>query len=328
MKKMRFAFWALVAVLVVLPGKRCFAAQEQEPNDSIYNAQVISFGTEYSGKVQDIDFGDDEDYYKFSVHEGNFYKISIYNMVDLTDSDWYTMIVSLSTENNTEDEDSIMIGDYSDRSSLFRAKYSGYYYLHFGNTSYSSYSFRVEQYNPSGKKVKDTDGNTYKITGNRTLEFEKIASKQNSDFYFDTSQTFRSIDGIEILGSYDTCFKVTAIGSYAFKGSKITQINIPKEITKIGTGAFQNCKYLGDEEYMMGVVIHGKNVKIESKAFSGCKRLESIRILKTASVKSVKKNAFKGTKKGIQVEVPNVKKYKKIFKNAGFKKPKYSKSYI
>jgi len=78
----------------------------------------------------------------------------------------------------------------------------------------------------------------------------------------------------------------------------------------------------------MGVVIRGKKVTIEKKAFSGCKKLNTIRVLKSASIKSVKKDAFKGTKKGIRVEVPNVKKYKKIFKKAGFKKPKYSKSYV
>ena len=162
----------------------------------------------------------------------------------------------------------------------------------------------------------------------RTVEFSKVASKNSTSFYFNTEEYFSNIDGIDVLDYYNVPFTVTAIGNYAFKGSKIRYISIPKEIKIIGVGAFQNCKKLGSEKYIMGVVINRKKVTIKKKAFYGCSKLGSFRVLKSASIKAVQKNAFKGTKKGIRLEVPNVKKYKKIFKNGGMKKPKYFKSYI
>lgn len=300
---------------------------EREPNDTIRTAQTVTIGERYSGSVTDSKT-DDEDYYRIPVKEGNFYKISIYNMADLDRYGWETMIVSLYKESNTNYGDRVDNGDYKNTAKLFRASYTGNYYLKFWNTTNTKYSFTVSKYSPVGKKVKDSDSNTYKITGNYTLEFAKVASKKNTDFYFSNQEYFSNISGIEILDYYGTPFTVTSIGKYAFKGSSIKSISIPEGVKKIGAGAFQNCKKLGTETYIVDVVIRGKKVTIGSKAFSGCKKLGTIRVLKSASIKSVKKNAFKGTKKGIRLEVPNVKKYKKIFKNAGLKKPKYQKGYI
>ncbi|MBQ6361981.1 MAG: leucine-rich repeat domain-containing protein [Lachnospiraceae bacterium] len=304
------------------------AVKEVEPNNTAVKAQSIKLGTEYTGQVEDSDSGDDEDYYKIAVKEGNFYKISVYEMKDLDDYGWGTMIVSLCKDSNTEDRNTVSNGNYNKTSKLFRAAYTGSYYLKFWNTSNTKYSFKVEKYNPKGRKIKDSDSNIYKITSNFSIELSKIASKRKTDFYISEKEYFTTIDNMEVLDSYNTEFTVSSIGAYAFKGSSIKSISIPEEVKKIGAGAFQNCKKLGTESYLMGVVIRGKKVVISKNAFKGCSRLGSVRVLKSASIKSIGKNAFKGTKKGIRLEVPGVKKYKKLFKKAGLKKPKYSKAYM
>lgn len=304
------------------------AVMESEPNNTPANAQTISPGTEYTGLVKDDDSGDDEDYYRLSVKEGDFYKISVYGMEDLDEYGWKTMIVNLCTDSNTENRSTISNGDYTGTSKLFRASYTGSYYLRFWNASHTKYSFKVEKYNPKGKKVKDSDSNTYKITDNYSIELSKIASKKKTDFYISEKEYFKTIGNMEVLDYFDTEFTVSSIGAYAFKGSSIKSISIPEEVKKIGAGAFQDCRKLGTESFIMGVVISGKKVVISKNAFKGCSRLGTVRILKSASIKSIGKDAFRGTKKGIRLEVPGVNKYKKLFKKAGLKNPKYSKAYI
>ena len=319
---------AISFCLICIGSIAAFAAtEEQEPNNTPRTAQDVTLGTEYVGTVTDAET-DDEDYYKINVAENTFYKVTVYDMKDLGDHSWETMMVSLCKDSNTNDNRTITDAGYTTTEKIFRAAYSGSYYLKFWNSDNTQYSFKVEKYNPKGQKVKDSNGNAYKITSNSTLEFSKIASKKKSTFGFNTMQRFSTIGGYDVLDYYDVDFEVTSIGKEAFKGSGITSIYIPDSIKTIGAGAFQNCKRLGSEKWTMGLVIEGKQVTIGSKAFYGCKKLGTIRVLKRASIKSVKKGAFKGTKKGIRIEVPNVKKYKKIFKNAGFKSPKYSKAYM
>ena len=319
---------ALALCFGLLASKNVHAVtKEVEPNDTVATAQKINLGEKYTG-LASYDKTGDVDYYKFSVKEGNFYKIDVTDIIDLTGKNWKTLIVQLYKANNTNSGYTILNGDYRNSTSLFRASYTGSYYLKFHNAGKTSYTFAVSKFNPKGLKVKDSDSNTYRITGNYTMEFSKAASKNNSSFYFNTTKYFSDICGMDVLDYYDTPFTVNSIGKYAFKNCKITSISIPEEIKTIGVGAFMNCKKLGYQPYIMGVVIRGKKVVIKSKAFNGCSKLESVRVIKKASVKSVAKNAFKGSKKGIRLEVPNIKKYKKLFKNAGFKKPKYSKSYL
>ncbi len=85
----------------------------------------------------------------------------------------------------------------------------------------------------------------------------------------------------------------------------------------IKAGAFKGCKKLKS-------LIIGKNVsKIGSKAFYNCKNLRSIKI-KTKKLKksSIGKNAFKGIYKRAVIKVPKkkVKAYKKILKKRGIGK--------
>ena len=323
-------FVMIAMVLIIITNTKTVNAEtiEMEPNNNFQNAQEIVFGEQYNGVVEDVEGVDDEDYFKIVLKEGQFCKITVFNLEDLKEVKWETVLAELCTDSNTGNAYSFHASYRESVTKLFRASYNGNYYMHFYNSGKTKYSFIVEEYNPVGKMVKDSDSNLYKITSNNTLEFAKIASKKATSYYFIGTKSFSDIDGIDMLNSYDANFTVTSIGKNAFKGSNLKSISISDDVKKIGVGAFQNCKKLGTEEYVMGVVIHGKNVVIEKDAFKGCKNLGTLRVLKSASVKTVKKNAFKGTKKGIRIEVPNVKKYKKIFKNAGVRNPKYSKSYM
>ena len=323
-------FIVIAMVFIFITNTKTVNAEtiEMEPNNNFQNAQEVVLGEQYNGVVEDVGGVDDEDYFKIVLKEGQFCKITVFNLEDLNEVKWETMLAEFCTDSNTGNAYGLHASYRESVTKLFRASYTGNYYMHFYNTGKSKYSFIVEDYNPVGKMVKDSDSNLYKITSDNTLEFAKIASKKATSHYFIGTKSFSDIDGIDMLNSYDASFTVTSIGKNAFKGSNLKSISLSEDIKKIGSGAFQNCKKLGTEKYVMGVVIHGKNVVIEKDAFKGCKNLGTVRVLKSASVKSIKKNAFKGTKKGIRIEVPNVKKYKKIFKNAGVKSPKYSKSYM
>ncbi len=253
-------------------------------------------------------------------------------MEDIGEYKWNSLQVDILPESDTDSSytvsNDILEKSYSDKTKLFKATYTGNYYLRFECSEGAKYSFMIETFDPFGYHVKDSSSNEYMILGNRTLEFVKAASKNIESYDFIWSETFKSINGLEVINSYDAGFTVTSIGEYAFKGCNLKSVSFSESINYIGVGAFQDCKKLGTEKWIMGVVIGGKNVTIENDAFKGCKKLGSVRVLKGASIESVGKNSFKNTKKGIRFEVPNVKKYKRIFKKSGIKKAKFSKSYI
>lgn len=89
-------------------------------------------------------------------------------------------------------------------------------------------------------------------------------------------------------------FKITIVGKNAFKGyKKLTSVTIGKNVSKIESGAFQQCAKL-------------KKIKISS-----------------TTLKSVGKNAIKGINKKAVIQCPKKKlaKYKKLFKSStGYKK--------
>ena len=86
------------------------------------------------------------------------------------------------------------------------------------------------------------------------------------------------------------------------------------KVTKIADNAFKNNKTVTK-------VTVGSNIKIIGKqAFSGCKKLKTIKINSTKlTSKTVSKNAFKGLTKVTTIKVPKKKlsAYKKLFKQKG-----------
>lgn len=305
-----------------------YAAEDSEPNDSMTAAQKISIGENVTGEISYTDYNEDEDWFKFKVTEGNVYKITLNPFVDTSGKDFETTIVDLYKDSESADSYTLNNGEYSEKKELLIADYTGYYYIHIWNSTGVSYSFRIDDFSIKGKKVKDSEANTYKILSNGSAELTNWASKKSEYAYISDKVYFDSIDGMKFANWDSYTAKLTSIGDNACKGCSFTSIDIPKTVNHIGKGAFQNCKELGSEEYIMGLVISGKNVVIDKDAFKGCRSLGTIRVIKGASVKSVSNNAFSGTKKGIRIEVPKVSTYKKIFNKAGFKSPKYSKTYI
>lgn len=92
------------------------------------------------------------------------------------------------------------------------------------------------------------------------------------------------------------------------------------KVTEIAPNAFKNSKKLKS-------VTIGKNIKrIGKNAFYGCKNLKKITV-KSNVLKSVGKNAIKGTNKKLTIKVPKKKLsvYKKILKKKGNRKVKIKK---
>ncbi len=108
-------------------------------------------------------------------------------------------------------------------------------------------------------------------------------------------------------------FKVTAIGSKAFKNNKkIKSVVIADNVKLIGASAFEGCTNLSKATLGKGVT------EIGSNAFKNCKKLGSISI-KSKKLKKIGKNALKGIKSTAKIKVPAQKlsSYKKLLRNKG-----------
>lgn len=148
---------------------------------------------------------------------------------------------------------------------------------------------------------------TYKVTksGEKggTVEYVKTTSKSTSI----KVPASVKIDGIT--------YKVTSIGSNAFKNNKkLTKVTIGSNVTTIGAKAFYQCTNL------KGVTIPAKVTKIGKQAFYGCKKLKTITVKTTKlTAKNIGNQAFKGIASKPTIKVPSskLKSYKQIFTSKG-----------
>lgn len=128
----------------------------------------------------------------------------------------------------------------------------------------------------------------YKITS------PKLDGKGTVTVIGGKSKTLKSVKIGATVKIGGKSFKITSVGKNAFKGyKKLTSVTIGKNVTKIESGAFQQCTKL-------------KKIKISS-----------------TTLKSVGKNAIKGINKKAVIQCPKSKlaKYKKLFKSStGYKK--------
>ncbi len=121
-------------------------------------------------------------------------------------------------------------------------------------------------------------------------------------------------------------FSVTAIADNAFMGNgSVKTVKGGKNIKSIGSNAFSGCKRLKSVK-----LSSAKITKIGAKAFFKSKKLANIEI-NGNKLKKVGKNAFKGIKKSanIKIKVSSKSKYKKVVKlvkKAGGKGSKYKKN--
>lgn len=139
-----------------------------------------------------------------------------------------------------------------------------------------------------GKIINDDKAKAkYKVTScdasNMTVAYTSTINKKK-----------KSLSVPKTVKIYNIVFKVVSIDDNAFKGNKkLKKVTLGKNITSIGRNAFVKCKNLKDIT------------------------------IKSSSLKSVGKNAFKGINKKAVIKVPKkkLKKYKKLFnKKTGYKK--------
>lgn len=102
--------------------------------------------------------------------------------------------------------------------------------------------------------------------------------------------------------------KITVIGKEAFSGcSKLKSVTIGKNVTSIGDKAFYKCGAL------TRITIPSKVSKIGKSAFYRCKKMKTVTI-KSAKLKSIGGNSFKGMAEKSVIKIPKskMKTYKKL----------------
>ena len=141
------------------------------------------------------------------------------------------------------------------------------------------------------------------------------------------TNTVKKGETVKVSG---TSYKVTDVKKKTVEykapvNKKKTSVTVPKtvkikgasyKVTSVAKNAFKNNKKLKK-------VVIGENItKVNANAFAGCKSLKNVTI-KSKSLKSVGKNAFKGINKKAVFKVPakKLKAYKKLLNSkAGIKK--------
>lgn len=130
------------------------------------------------------------------------------------------------------------------------------------------------------------------------------------------NECFRGCSALSTIGIPSGC---TSVGSYAFAGTAIKSISVPKSVTNIGEGAFSGCKKLSYAELPSGISAvsgslfsgctaleaffvkddssyGGSGMTIETNAFYGCTALREVGIYSRADSLRIAKNAFSGCK--------------------------------
>ena len=127
------------------------------------------------------------------------------------------------------------------------------------------------------------------------------------------------IPAIAINPADNKSYKVTAIGSAAFKGTQLKSITIPEGVTSIWNDAFNGCqsltsvkmpqtlKYLGVRAFYNCSKLNNislRNTKsCGNEAFSGC---ESLTVIDLEGMASIGQDAFRGCTGLIDIDLKNV----------------------
>lgn len=110
----------------------------------------------------------------------------------------------------------------------------------------------------------ESAGIYYNITGNNTVEV--TYSDRNNNTYSG------SVSIPETVTNNGTEYSVTKIGEFAFQGSAVTSVSMPKSITSMGKYAFSGCQNLES------VVLPESLTTLGSEAFRSCKSLKAVKI--------------------------------------------------
>lgn len=169
------------------------------------------------------------------------------------------------------------------------------------------YQSKVKMVVTGAKNSWTIDGITYQITNQKKRTAQVTEEVGNTDISIPAT--------VKIKGKV---YKVTKIASGAFQNDKdIYSVKISNNVTVIGKNAFSGCTELKE------VTLGSRVTRIEKNAFANCKKLKELTI-RSKKLKKVEKNAVKGVNKKIWIIAPKskVKKYRKLFKKAGYKKTK------
>ena len=128
----------------------------------------------------------------------------------------------------------------------------------------------------------------YNITGNNTVEV--TYSDRNNNTYSG------SVSIPETVTNNGTEYSVTKIGEFAFQGSAVTSVSMPKSITSMGKYAFSGCQNLES------VVLPESLTTLGSYAFSSCKSLKAIKI--PSVVTTITDRCFSGCSSLESVTIP------------------------
>lgn len=167
------------------------------------------------------------------------------------------------------------------------------------------YQSKVKMVVTGAKNSWTIDGITYQITGQKKHTAQVTEEVGNTDISIPAT--------VKIKGKV---YKVTKIASGAFQNDKdIYSVKLGNNVTVIGKNAFSGCTELKE------VTLGSRVTRIEKNAFANCKKLKKLTI-RSKKLKKVEKNAVKGVNKKIWIIAPKskVKKYRKLFKKAGYKK--------
>ena len=155
-----------------------------------------------------------------------------------------------------------------------------------------------EELNPGSSYKDPATGASYVLTKDGGVRFESVNNPKATKVVVP--------DYIQINGKK---YPVTSISNNAFKNNKkLKNLVVGKNVTTIGSKAFQGCKNLTNVDLKASKVS-----KIQAKAFSDCKKLKTMKV-NGNTLKSVSKNAFSGSPKKVKVTI--YAKSKKVFNDA------------
>lgn len=197
--------------------------------------------------------------------------------------------------------------------------------------STKSYTYNGKAKKPSvevvldGKTLKKNTDYTVEYKNNKNIGKATVIIKGKGTYFGTIEKSFTiKLDKGKNFTSGKYKYKVTGSSTVAFNGiasTKTTKVTIPKTVTYGGktfkvTSVADNA--LKNKTKVTSVTIGTNVTSIGKNAFYGCKKLKTITI-KTTSLKSVGKNAFKNIYAKATIKVPEKKytAYKKLLKGKG-----------
>lgn len=143
--------------------------------------------------------------------------------------------------------------------------------------------------------IKELCIKSFDTNGDGELSMEEAAAVTDLSKMTLTKKTFKSFNELKYFTSIKT------IPNNYFKGIPIRSIILPENISKIKSGAFENCTFLTE------IVITAN--QIEYQAFKNCTSLESV--IFADNVTSVGQRAFEGCSRIAEITIPeNIKELK------------------